>query len=301
MLNSVQSLFNPLRITIPFLIDIIIVADPDQIRQIEASGDVDRLHSYETKSLPWWIQLYFPSTKFYDRDRDLWFCPFESSSDPTYLPRRTYLEEKVATGYSQSDVQKIAQLLRTNASDETLAHEMVQIVNRRFFGGEIPSAITETAKYTVQKFSEAVFPWQYIKGINSQQKIMDYCENNLATNVHLLDVGHNIGEVVQATAGSLRTLKDNLDRSVEDIFTEYAPTPQVPRIATKASTFNGMLSYPTVPGETVFILQIAKAAAETKDIWFTFGTGTSERGCIFKEFFLNFMQDLQQELRGEDE
>ncbi len=300
MLNSVPSLLNPLRITIPFVLDLIFVFDPDQIKQIESSGDVDRLHYYETQSLPWWVQLYFPSTKFYDRDRDLWFLPFESSSNPTYRPRRGYLSEKVATGYNQDDVRLIAQLLRNNASDEVLAYEMVQIVNQRFFNREIPAEITKIAEYTVQKFSEAIFPWKYFKGIESQQKIMNYSQGNLASEVHPLDVGHNIGEVVQATAGSLRTLKNNLHRSVEDIFTEYAPTPQAPRIATKASTFNGMLSYPTIPKETVVILQIAKAAAETKDLRFTFGTGTSERGCIFKDFFLNFMKDVQYELQLEE-
>lgn len=299
MLEQLNSVFQPLRITIPLVLDIIFVDDPDRIKQIENSGDVDRLHYYETQSLPWWVQLYFPSTKFYDRDRDLWFCPFESSSNPTYLPRRAYLEEKVATGYTPDDVRRIAQLLRNNASDEVLAHEMVQVVNQRFFNREIPAEITELAKYTVQKFSEAIFPWKYIKGMQSQQKIMNYSQNNLASDVHPLDVGHNIGEVVQATAGSLRTLKNNLHRSVEDIFTEYAPTAQAPRIAIKASTFNGMLSYPTIPRETVVILQIAKAAAETKDLRFTFGTGTSERGCVFKDFFVNFMKDVQYELQIE--
>ena len=299
MLNSLESWFNPLRIDIPFLLDIIIVSDPDQIKKIENSGDVDRLHFYETQSLPLWIQLYFRSTKFHDDERDLWFCPFESSSNPKYLPRRAYLEEKTATGYSQDDVRKIARLLRTNASDDVLAHEMVQVVNKRFFEAEIPSEITEAAKYTVQKFSEAIFPWKYIKGVESQKKIMNYCQRNLSPDVHLLDVGHNIGEVVQTTVGSLKILKNNLNRSVEDIFTEYALTPQVPRIAVKASTFDGLLSYPTTPGKTVLILQIAEAAAKTKDIWFTFSTGSSERACVFKEFFLNFMKDLQYELQIE--
>ena len=92
MLNSVSSIFNPLRITIPFVIDIILVSDPAQIRQIENSGEIDRLHYYETPSLPWWVQLYFPSTKFYDRDRNLWFLPFESGNNPTYPKRRAYLE-----------------------------------------------------------------------------------------------------------------------------------------------------------------------------------------------------------------
>ena len=129
---------------------------------------------------------------------------------------------------------------------------------------------------------------------------MSYCQHNLSQDVHLLDVGHNIGEVVQATAGSLKTLKDNLDKPVEEIFTKYAPTPQVPRIAIKVSTFDGLLSSPTTPGKTVLILQIAKAAAKTKDLWFTFSAGRAERACVFKDFFLNFMTDLQQELQVEE-
>lgn len=300
MLQSLKSLFNPLRIKIPWLLDVIIVSDADQIKKIENSGTVDRLHSYETQSLPWWIKWYFPSTKFHDNERDLWFCPFEPTSNPTYQTRRAYLEEKTATGYSQDDVKEIAQLLRTNASDDVLDHAMVQVVNKRFFEQEIPQEITETAKYTVQKFSEAILPWKYAQGIKSQKEIMNYCEQSLPKEVHILDVGHNIGEVVQSTAGSLKTLNDNLDKPVEDIFTEYAPTLQVPRIAIKASTFDGLLSSPITPGKTVLILQIAKAAAQTKDIWFTFSTGKSERACVFKDFFLNFMNDLQKELKKEE-
>ncbi len=290
--------FNPLRVNIPYLIDIIIVKDPEQIKKIDNSGDVDRLHVYETKLLPWWVKRYFRSTKFHDDQRDLWFCPFEPTSNPSYHSRRAYFEEKVATSYSQEEVKKIAQLLRDNASDEILAHEMVQVVNRRFFGKEIPQEITETAKYTVQKMTEALLPWKYSKGVKSQQKIMEYCQHSLDPDVHILDVGHNIGEVVQATAGSLRVLKNNLDQPIAEIFTQHAPTPQVPRIAVKSSTFDGLLSSPTNPGKTVVIFKIAEAAAKTKDLNFTFSTGKEERACVFQDFFLNFMNDLQQELKA---
>ncbi|MEL7355775.1 MAG: hypothetical protein AAFN40_04340 [Cyanobacteria bacterium J06560_6] len=286
----------PRRITLPFLLDVVIVSDPEQIRQIEKSGDVDRLHAYPTKDLPWWVQFYFRSTKFYDSERDLWFCPFEPTFEPSYPARRAYLEAKTAEGYSPEDVRRIAHLLKTNAEDDVLAREMVQIVNKRFFGKEISAEITEAAKYTVQKFTEAVIPLKYAQGVESQEKIMNYCEHSLPKDVHILDVGHNIGEVVQATAGSLKVLKNNQHRAVEDIFTEHAPTEQVPRIAVRPSTFNGLLSAPTVPGETVIILKIAEAAAKTKDIAFTFGTGESERACVFKDFFLNFMNDLKAEL-----
>jgi hypothetical protein len=297
MVNFIKSLFNPLRIKIPYLFDVLIVSDPDHIKKIETSGDIDRLHAYDTAALPWWAQFYFKATKFHDDQRDLWFCPLEPTSNPSYKKRRAYLEAKVSTGYSDEDVRKIAALLHENVDDERLAYEMVQIVNHRFFEAEIPLSITQAAKYTLQNLGEAILPWKYSRGIRSQQQIMDYCAASLPQDVHILDIGHNIGEVVQATAGALRLLKANLDRPVEEIFTLHAPTPQVPRIAAKSSTFDGLLWLPTSPGKTVILFQIGKAAAMTGDLLFTFGTGGPERVCVFKGFFLGFMQDLQRVLR----
>ncbi|MGB3757762.1 MAG: hypothetical protein WBA07_15515 [Rivularia sp. (in: cyanobacteria)] len=297
MLNETKKFAKPRRIKIPFLLDIVIISQAELIKKVENSGDIDRLHSYDAESLPGWVKVYFRATKFYDDKRDLWFNPLEPTSNPTYQPRRNYLEEKVATSYSKEDVKKIAELLQTNAEDEVIAHEMVQIVNQRFFDKEIPLEITKAAKHTVQQFSEALVPWKYSRGRKSQQQIMEYCQKNLSEDVHLLDVGHNIGEIVQATTGALRKLKENLDKPVEEIFTSNPLTPQVPRIAVKSSTFDGLLSSPTIPGKTVVIFKIGEAAKETHDINFTFATGSSERVCVFKDFFLEFMRDLQQELK----
>lgn len=297
MINSAQASSNPRRIKIPFLLDIIIVSDPEQIKKIDLSGDVDRLHVYDTASLPWWVKFYFTGTKFHDNERDLWFCPFESKSNPSYQPRRTYLEEKVATGYNKDDVKKIAELLKTNADDGALAHAMVQVVNQRFFGEEIPQPITQAAKYTLKNLREAILPWNYIRARKSQKQVMGYCMQTVAKDVHLVDVGHNIGEVVQATAGALRRVNDNLDKPVEEIFTSHPPTPQVTRIAVKSTTFDGLLSSPTTPRKTVVIFNVGQAAAKTKDLYFTFSAGRSERACVFMDFFLAFMKDLQKELR----
>jgi len=178
-----------------------------------------------------------------------------------------------------------------------LAYEMVQIVNHRFFEQEVPLSITRAAKYTLQNLGEVIWPWKYRRGRKSQQQIMDYCAHTLPQDVHILDAGHNIGEVVQTTAGALRRLKDNLDRPIEELFTAHALTLQVPRIAVKSSTFDGLLWLPTSAGQTVIILKISRAAAQTGDILFTFGTGGPDRVCVFKGFFLNFMQDLQRVLK----
>lgn len=298
MLNLIKSLFHPLRIYIPYVIDVILVSDPEQIKQIEASGDVDRLHKYHSASLPWWVKLYFRATKFYDDERDLWFLPLESTADPSYAGRRAYLEDKVSIGYTQEDVDNIARLLRANAHGDVVAHAMVQVVNRRFFGEEIPPAITTAAKCTLQTFGEAAFPWRYMAARRAQQRVMTHCARRLSRDTHVLDVAHNIGEVVQAAAGTLRMLKDNVGKPVEEIFTSHAPTPQVPRIAVRSSKFGGLLLFPTRAAKTVVIFKIGKAAAKTGDLLFTFSAGRPERACVFQGFFLAFMRDLQKALRA---
>src|SRR2546430_9922944 len=47
-----------------------------------------------------------------------------STSDPSYAGRRAYFEDKVSTGYTQEDVDRIARLLRTNARSEEHTSEL---------------------------------------------------------------------------------------------------------------------------------------------------------------------------------
>src|SRR5262249_14034039 len=249
-------------------------------------------------SLPWWARYFFRATKFHDDRRDLWFCPFESASNPTYRPRRAYLEGKVEQGDTREDVRRIAQLLLDNADDEALAHGMVQVVNRPFVGREVPRPVTKAAKYTLQGFAEAIFPWKYRKARRSREQVLEFCEANLEPGVHVLDVGHNIGEVVQSTAGALRRLKDNPGGPVEVLFTNHPPTLQVPRVAVKPSRLGGLLWGPPRPGWAGVVPENGRAATRTHDLLFTFGTGRPERACVFMSFFLAFMRDLQKELQA---
>lgn len=66
---------------------------------------------------------------------------------------------------------------------------------------------------------------------------------------------------------------------------------------TTKTTFGGLLPYATRPNNTVILVQIAKAAGKSGNIWYTFSaTGSEKRGCPFFGFFQAFMTDLQQEL-----
>jgi hypothetical protein len=297
MASIVKSLFGPLRIWIPFLVDVIFVSDPQQIKRIEGSGEVDRLHAYGTKALPFWIKTFFRATRFCDAERDLWFLSLESKKNSNYGQRYTSLQDKITSRPKPEDVETIADLLEANADDETLARAMTQIVNKRYFGEDVPRPVTRAAQHTLQDLPETVLPWKYFRARAAQKKIMAYCRQTLDGNAHHVDIGHNIGETVQTTTTALRRLYHNLDTPVDTIFTQHALTTQVPRIATKRTTFNGLLLFSTAPGKTVLIFRIKNAAAKSGNILFTFGAGVPERRCVFKDFFLDFMTDLQKALR----
>lgn len=297
MVDVIKSLFRPLRIRIPYVIDVILISDPEHIKRIEASGDVDRLHKYDTAALPWWVRFYFRATRFHDDERDLWFLALEAASDPSYDKRHAYLREKVSTGYTKADVDRIARLLRANADEDVLAYELVQVVNRRFTGEEIPRSIAKEAKQTLQTFGEALLPWKYMRARRSQREVTNYCARTLTGGVHVLDIAHNIGTVVKTLTRALRILQDNLEKPVEELFTSHPLTLQAPRIAVRSSTLDGLLLFPTREAWTVLIFKIGTAAARTKDLFFTFGTGRSERACVFMDFFLALVGDVQKALR----
>jgi hypothetical protein len=292
--SFVRIQFNPLRrITIRSLVDVIVVSKPEHITCIEGSGKVDRLHKYGTKSVPFWAKTFFKATRFYDFKRDQWFLSLESNTIGEYGERYESVSAKVRDWYTQEDVETIADLLEAKADDETLARAITQVVNRRFFGQDVPPPITRAAERTLQKMGETLCPWKYFRGRAAQKRIMAYCAKTLDGNMNLVDIGHNIGATVQTATVALRRLQKHLNERVEDIFTEDALTPVVPRIATEATDFNGLLRSDTTPGKTVLIYQIEKAAAESGEISFTFGAGLPARQCVFKDFFLAFMNDLK--------
>ena len=300
MIDVITSLFRPLRIRIPYVIDVIFISDPDHIKRIEASGDVDRLHRYDTAALPWWVRFYFQATRFHDEKRDLWFLALEGAADPSYGKRHAYLREKVATGYTNADVETIARLLKTNAAEDVLAHELEQVVNRRFLGEEIPLSVTKEAKQTLQTFGEALLPWNYLRARRSQRDVTNYCARTLPRDVHALDIAHNIGTVVKTLTRALRILQANLEKPAAEIFTSHPLTLQAPRIAVRSSKLDGLLLFPTRAAWTVLIFKIGTAAVRTKDLFFTFGTGRSARACVFMDFFLALVGDVQQALRETD-
>ncbi len=79
----------------------------------------------------------------------------------------------------------------------------------------------------------------------------------------------------------------------------YRAFPQVPRIAVSESNLGGLLHYNAVPFRTIFLLSIGKAAQATKNLNYTFGTGSKERGCAFLPYWTAFMQDLQATFRDD--
>ncbi len=297
MRSIIRRQSNPRRIGLFSLFDVVVVSEPSQIRAIETSPDIDRLHALGTRALPFWVKWFFAATRFWDPKRDLWFLNLESASNDQVAPRRQYLIERIEGWYTPNDVWSIVELLHRNASDDELSWAIAQIVNRRFFEADIPPTICKAARRGLDDFFQVLIPWKYIRARSAQTKTKDYCARNLPQGVHLVDVGHNIGETAQTTALAFKRLKDDLDTPVEEIFTQHALTKKVPRIAVRASTIDGLLRKPTIPGLTIFILEIGNAARQTGSPSFTFGAGSENRACPFRHFFLEFMTEVQTMLK----
>ena len=139
-------------------------------------------------------------------------------------------------------------------------------------------------------------PWKYLRALRSREAILEFCEPIVEPGVNILDVGHNIGEAVQSSTPGLRRLLDHLDRPIEETFTSTCRPPRSPGSRSALRSLGGLLRFPITPGKTIVILKVAKAAAATGDLHYTFGTGKPERSCVFMGFFLDFTRDLQAEL-----
>ncbi|CAN0152582.1 unnamed protein product [Ectocarpus sp. 6 AP-2014] len=289
------------RVDIPFVIDRILVTDAELIRKIADHPDVDRVHGVPTKERPWWINAYFPATRFIDRQDEM-FVPLTSTSDPNYEHRRTYVEEMVKDGVAEEDVKKIAYLMHTGAPQDELERAVVNGVNRRFFGQDIPADIVEHSSKTANTIGDALSSG-YFPTLRHQGKVMDFIEQNneLHQGCPVADFSHHIGAAAQLLTPSCQFLHKEKDRSraILDIFTQQGDMPMTvatPRIAIKDSTLGGLLKKPAKAKWTMFILNIRQAAAETKDSLFTFGAGVDKRQCAFRFAFQKLMADLQTEL-----
>jgi hypothetical protein len=289
----------PLRVRIPFVMDTVIVFAADHIRQIEASDDVGPMHALPTSTLPRWLMSTFPSTRYYDVDRDRWFCAFEPAMAPGCPERRSYQARQMASGYRPDDVVRLADLLSRDADDEELGHALVQIVVQRFVDGEIPRSVTDAAARAATTTLEVFLqPWSRPRTRRAQQEVSRYCAHAVKPEAHSADIGHHLGNAVHVMLPALRHVTGSLDQPVEQVLAENAPTSLLPRIALKASTLGGLLRKPAVPGRTVIFYKIGDAAAETGDMLFVFAAGLPDRYCSGKDFVLNLMKDVHRELRA---
>ncbi|CAM9396375.1 unnamed protein product [Discosporangium mesarthrocarpum] len=288
----------PRRVTLPCIADLVIVSDPEQIRQVAAHPQIDRLHAVSTEEKPWWVRTLFPATRFWDQD-DNYFVPLTSSTAPGYTHRRDYIKDKLVSGISKEDVALVARLLHEGALDMDLTMAVVNAVNKRFFGEKgIPEDVVKAALGTVDEISAGTMT-SYWSAKRAQERVLKFIQSNPEDlgGCPAADFSHHIGASAQLLTPACKYLyaQRNRDRPVLDIFTEHDMplTKRTLRIAVEDTTVDGLLDRPAIANRTVFILDIRNASAATKDPLFTFGAGVDQRQCMFKLVFQQFMEELQ--------
>ena len=295
----------PLRIDLPLPfvpLDIVFVSEPDQIKAINQSPNVHHLHSIPTKDMPQWCQWFFSATNFHNFKRDKWFLAFEPVSNPDYVTRRAMHDNINRQGFTHEDVQRVAKLCQANADEETVADALAQIVAGRILEREIPRKIVREARKTVKnpQIVDALIPGHYSAGAKGEDTVFRWCEENVPEGVEPIDAAHAIGESSRSFAHAVMVLKDNLDTPVEYLFTrsKNCPTQNLPRVTSEVTTLNGLLDRPSFPAKTVIIFLIAQAAEKSQSLFFTFGAGVpGNRICALKDFNVNFLTALQQDLK----
>ena len=298
----------PLRIDLPlpFIpLDIVFVSDAQQILTVNSDPSLDHLHKIDTKNLPRWCQWYFAGTHFHNGPRDKWFLAFETETCPSYAQRRATHDKLLASEYTDADVKQVAALIRANADEDAIADAVGQmVIGRSLLGGtEIPQWLIKSARHFLRpQITDALVPGHYAASKKAQEDCYVWCAaNGTPPGLATADTVHAFGSVLTKLASAITTLRNsNLDTPIDILFTraKNAPTPTTPRVFLQKSTLNGILSYPSVPDKTVVLLNNAKGAEQTNDMFYTLGGGNGNRVCAFKDYFQHFMTDLQQELRS---
>ncbi|KAL3690216.1 hypothetical protein R1sor_016525 [Riccia sorocarpa] len=299
----------PLRIDLPlpFIpIDVVLVSDASQIVTIARDPDVDRLHAHPTEKLPSWTQWYFSGTRYYNKVHGTWFLAFSPKTESSqYDDRIKHYWDKLDQGFEEAYVKEIAGQVLRNDSEEQIALTLTRMINLRFMSEKSQDAITPEVVGTAREvlkssLLDALQPGHQRRGVAAQKSLHSFCQRHMEEGKNASDATHNISSASTIVVDAVMTLKKNINTPIEHLFTRKAncPTPSIPRVVTKATTLNGLLSYPAKPGSTILFLSISSAAEQTSSLFFTLGSGSEYRVCAFKDFFYNFMTALQAELKA---
>eukprot|EP00884_Botryococcus_braunii_P007946 jgi/Botrbrau1/17152/Bobra.0157s0046.1 len=280
-----------------FPIDMVFVTKADHIKEINRSPDVTRLSAFGFPKLPPWAQKYFPSTRFLTRKDYSWFLPLDPESILEHYPRRRkfYEDSFNKAPHTKEDILTVKELAE-KGDDAALSGYLANMINHRFLRGtDVPPEIVAASKTILNKPIEALNPFKYRAALKANEQLADFVAKTKVKELTIGDCMHNVCAAGETFPKLIMSLKNFPNVDIDELFTRPGTrtTAIAPRIAVKASTYGDLLRYNAVPGKTIFILQVPKAATETSDILFAFGCGDEHRACAFLPYFKNFMKDLQ--------
>jgi hypothetical protein len=277
---------SPIRISIPYFATFVFVFDPKQIKNISTNcKEINRIGVVQPTSRL--IKFVLSTTRQYDHFTDKFPMLNIGEYQDQYRSRRNDTDSKLAQGYSETDIEEVANMIYNSCSDVLIAHKIVNIVIPRFINKRVPFSIVEAESKT----SNVGFD---INGLIFRNR-----SKNNVTEVnqfaHSVDHGSFIGSIVFTVMHYVKLLKDNPKQNLLDMIHNESPTNFVMSMAIEPTNLDGIMWYNIPENSNIFFLT-GYAAYRTQDTKFIFGRGNGDRLCCFMSFFLSFISDLQNKL-----
>eukprot|EP00172_Hildenbrandia_rubra_P001516 Plantae.Rhodophyta-Hildenbrandia_rubra.ctg2081.p1 GENE.Plantae.Rhodophyta-Hildenbrandia_rubra.ctg2081~~Plantae.Rhodophyta-Hildenbrandia_rubra.ctg2081.p1 ORF type:complete len:334 (-),score=72.81 Plantae.Rhodophyta-Hildenbrandia_rubra.ctg2081:241-1242(-) len=297
-------------------IDVLWVSDPEDIRRLEASDKISRLHSEETKDIPAVARFVLQASMWFNPETDAWFMGMEAKDsikhpikrDVHYQKRISYIKDELRRGYTRDDVDDMVVLLKDEKKKNyklDVERKALQTVIGRFLkdGGEnLPDEFVKDTESTVSRPSQILNPITYQRGRRANLNVIRWLQKNMNPKGNLGDNAHNTHVT---TKGFSRILleytKSDKFASPRDFLTAFPAVKQLFRVATKDSKLENVLNKPLknamIPYKTIVVLDIERATKDTGNDLYMFGAGVEERQCPFKNFFFEFLDETKQKIQ----
>eukprot|EP00884_Botryococcus_braunii_P007948 jgi/Botrbrau1/17154/Bobra.0157s0048.1 len=173
----------PIRIDLPlffFPIDMVFLKRARDIHaavltESTSNPCLGRIHCLSTAELPYWLRLYFKSSRFLAQTSDSsfsWFLPLEKKNYE-YGQRRTAHDKNLAVGNVNRKCVLEVMRLALNDDKEGLQFYTANMISRLFGGKDVPLDIVQAATSTISGFDTQILlrPFPFLAAMRANQKL----------------------------------------------------------------------------------------------------------------------------------
>lgn len=281
---------NVTRRNIPLMGDVVTVSNPQILRTLVDHPDIARP---DQGTLPTPMAFLLHATQFYAHSAHGTDYPvaFTTTAQDDQAQRRARVVQNLSSGFTDEQVDKMRELVRSEKEQYDVAKEVVRLVGPGIIGlpeGEkIPEDILDAMQ--VMDLHHILNPISYFKARLARGKVQRWVAESFPEEEHIVDIAHDLVTLFHGFSTGLvglRAMQGN------DIAAHLGRNPILPasiRIPRITTTCGGLFpeDAPLEKDKTVIVMDNGSCAVETLDLDFVFGMGSKHRQCPFRHLFVS--------------